>query len=226
MTKARKMTVERASSRIVSSELLGWMKFRFSDAWLHPRKARIGTRISRTIRKILRRWAGSGFMFETRNWKIETGNSKYETRGGDLRASPSSQSPTLENRNWRLAPNFEFRVSSFAIFQEFPQGTFLTVRHVPVAKAFGRLYQQGVKLIEQRFVRRQMLVKELLRGRVICRGGKKLMARKDAARVSIRNKYGLPPGIEQNRVGGFRADSFERQKLRAGASGALSKKRV
>jgi len=38
MTKARKITVERASNRIVSSELLGWMKFRFSDAWLHPRK--------------------------------------------------------------------------------------------------------------------------------------------------------------------------------------------
>jgi hypothetical protein len=82
--------------------------------------------------------------------------------------------------------------------------------HVPVAKAFGRLHQQGVKLIEQRFVRRQMLVKELLRGIVISRGGKKLVPRKDAARVSIRNKYGQPPGIEQNRVGGFRADSFER----------------
>ena len=100
------------------------------------------------------------------------------------------------------------------------------MRHVPVAKAFGRLYQQGVKLIEQRFVRRQMLVKELLRGMVICRGGKKLVARKDAARVSIRNKYGLPAGIEQNCVGGFHADSFERQKLRAGASGAQRKKRV
>jgi hypothetical protein len=100
------------------------------------------------------------------------------------------------------------------------------VRHIPVAKAFGRLDQQGVKFIEQRFVRRQMLVKEMLRGRVICRGGKKMVARKDAARVSIRNKHGLPPGIEQNGVGGFRADSFERQKLCAGASGAQRKKRV
>jgi len=100
------------------------------------------------------------------------------------------------------------------------------MRHVPVAKAFGRLHQQGVKLIVQRFVRRQMLVKELLRGLVICRGRDKLVARQDAARVRIRNKYRLPPGIEQDRVGGFRADSRERQKLRAGAVGAERKKRV
>ena len=100
------------------------------------------------------------------------------------------------------------------------------MRHVPVAIAFGRLHQQGVKLIEQRFIRRQMLVKELLRGIVIRRRGKKLVPRKDAARVSIRNKYGLPAGIEQNCVGGFRADSLEGQKLRAGARGAQGKERV
>ena len=100
------------------------------------------------------------------------------------------------------------------------------MRHVPVAKAFGRLYQQGVKLVEQRFVRRQMLMKELLRGTVIGRGGKKLMTRKDAAGVSVRNKYGLPAGIEQNCVGRFHTDAFERQKLRAGLSGALRKQRV
>ena len=91
------------------------------------------------------------------------------------------------------------------------------MRHVPVAIAFGRLHQQGVKLIEQGFVRRQMLVKELLRRIVIRRGRKKVVARKDAARVSIRNKHRVPSGIEQNRVGSFRADPFERQKLRAGA---------
>ena len=71
-----------------------------------------------------------------------------------------------------------------------------------------------------------MLVKEPLRGMVIGRGRKKLVARKDAARVSIRNKYRLPAGIEQNRVGGFRTDPFQRQKLRAGARCVLSKKRV
>ncbi len=52
------------------------------------------------------------------------------------------------------------------------------------------------------------------------------MARQDAARVSIRNKYGLPSGIEQDRVGGLGADTLERQKLCAGARGAQSKERV
>ena len=139
-----------------------------------------------------------------------------------MRRMPELQSNPLTARKLsRLRFNFEFRVSGFDVrlHHKLAQRAFLTVRHVPVAIAFGRLHQQGVKLIEQRFVRRQMLVKELLRGIVIRRRGKKLVARKDAARVSVGNKYGLTAGIEQNGVGGFRADSVERQKLGAGASG-------
>ena len=100
------------------------------------------------------------------------------------------------------------------------------MRHVPVAIAFGRLHQQGMKLIEQGFVRRQMLVQESLRGMVISRGREKMVARKNAARVSIRNKYRVPPRIKQNRVGGFRTNPFQCQKLRAGARCVLSEKRV
>src|ERR1019366_4109186 len=62
MMKARKIKVERTSNRMVSSELLGRIKPRFSEAWLYPRNARTGTRINRTMRKILRLRAGSGFM--------------------------------------------------------------------------------------------------------------------------------------------------------------------
>lgn len=100
------------------------------------------------------------------------------------------------------------------------------MRHVPMAKSLGRLHQQGMKFIEKCFVRCQMLVQEPLRGMIIGRGRKEIMSRKDAARVGIRNKYRMPSGIEQNGVGSFRADPFQRQKLRAGACGALSEERV
>src|SRR5271157_4569141 len=80
------------------------MNFRFSDAWLHPRKNRIGTRISRTIRKILRRWAGSGFMSETRNWKFETRKSKLEIR---------AKSRASQNRNSGIEARVASRVSNF-----------------------------------------------------------------------------------------------------------------
>ena len=61
--------------------IMGWMKFRFSDAWLQPKKNRIGTRISSTMRKILRRRAGSGFM----GLKLEQLEISVRNSASDLR---------------------------------------------------------------------------------------------------------------------------------------------
>jgi len=87
------------------------------------------------------------------------------------------------------------------------------------------LHQQGVKLIVECFIRRQVLVKEVMRGGVIRPGRKKSMPRKNPSRIGVRNKCRVPPGIEQNCVGGFRPDPFEGQKLGAGAIGFLSEQR-
>ena len=85
------------------------------------------------------------------------------------------------------------------------------MRHMAMAKLFAGFHQQRVKLIEQPFVGRQMLMKKLLRGMVVGGGGKQLMARKNAARVSVRNEYRMPAGIKQNGVRCFRTDSIVRQ---------------
>ena len=71
-----------------------------------------------------------------------------------------------------------------------------------------------------------MLVKEFPRSLVVRRGRKQLMARKDAARVRVRNKHRVPAGVKQDGVGGFWADPLKSQELGARFSSALSKERV
>src|ERR1700722_15704456 len=71
-----------------------------------------------------------------------------------------------------------------------------------------------------------MPVEELLRRIVIGGGGEKPVARKNAARVGVGNKYRVPAGIEQNGVGSLRTDSFVGQKLRAGGCRPLGKQRA
>ena len=85
------------------------------------------------------------------------------------------------------------------------------MRHMALAISFACFHQQGVKLIEERFVGRQVLMKKLLRGIVVGGGGKQLMARKNAARVCVGNEYRMPAGIKQNGVRCFRTDSIVRQ---------------
>ncbi len=83
-----------------------------------------------------------------------------------------------------------------------------------------------MKFIEQRFFRRQMLMKELPRGIVIRRRGDEVVARENPARVSIGHKHRMPPGVEQDGVRRFRANSLEGQKLGACQFHRLSKERV
>jgi hypothetical protein len=56
MTKATKTTVETTTSRTVPREVLGAIKDKSRDAWLQPRKSKVGTSTNRKKRNARRGW--------------------------------------------------------------------------------------------------------------------------------------------------------------------------
>lgn len=75
------------------------------------------------------------------------------------------------------------------------------------------LNEQRVKFVEQGLVGRELLVQELLSLRVTGIRRKQPVTRKNPPRVSISNKEGLMPCVEDNGIGGFRSHAPYLEKL-------------
>ncbi len=83
----------------------------------------------------------------------------------------------------------------------------------PFAVTFSGFDQKSVKLVEQRFVVRQMAMQELLRIGVVTERRDQIVALQDAARVSISDKERLFPRVEQDGIHGFRPQAPQGKKL-------------
>src|SRR5439155_18724370 len=109
----------------------------------------------------------------------------------------------------------EFPVAKRSLRQEFPKGALIATRRLLLAVAFAHLHQQGMKLVEEGLIGREMLVQELLHRGVAGSRGNELVASHDPAGVSVGDEEGLPASVEQDRVRGLWSWPLEVQQLLA-----------
>jgi len=141
MTNARKIRAETAIKRMVSEAFLGWIKERFSEAWLQPINNKMGTTISRKTRKARR--GGCGFSFGAMSFYANLPALRY------LSPAPGPASAWLPGMKCVL-PGREIRF----------QRTSTALGLLPLAVPLSSFNQERMKFIKKPFVRRQVLMEK------------------------------------------------------------------